>query len=134
MKQHVLRGFGASYLSGATPPADMPDDVVTYCATSENPEAAAISLCIGYAKRRFGYRQIDVAKLCGWKSDNQLSAYAHGRAEMPAKHYRRFAQVTGCNLLEQVQRRVLTGARLTGQISSNDRNRAALAAMLREAA
>lgn len=134
MKQGILRGFGAAHLTGAEPPRDMSDDVVTFCMASDSPEATAIRLCIQYAKRRFGYRQFDVAKLCGWRSDNHLSSYARGTADMPAKHYRRFAQVTGCNLLEQVQRRDELTTRLTGRETVNERDRAVLARMLAEAA
>jgi hypothetical protein len=130
MKQGVLRGFGAAHLTGAVPPQDMPDDVVTLC----EKESQAISWSIGYAKARFGYRQIDIARLCGWTTDNQLSAYAHGRADMPAKHYRRFAQVTGCNLLEQWQRRHELTHRMVGRESPNDRAKAVLARMLAVAA
>ena len=133
MKQELLRGFGASHLTGATPPTDMPDDVVTLCVASDNPEATAIRLSVLYAKRRFGYRQLDVAKLCGWKRDNHLSSYAKGAAYMPVKHYDRFAQVTGCNLLEQVQQRIALNARLDGRESENKREEAALLLMLEAA-
>ena len=134
MKQGILRGFGTPYLTGALPPEDMDDDVVTLCIASDNPEASAIRLSIQYAKRRFGYRQIDIAKLCGWDTDNHLSSYHKGRADMPAKHYRRFAQVTGCNLLEQVQRRSELAVSLSGRNTPNDRERLALAMMMRNAA
>lgn len=133
MKQGNLSGFGTEYLSGAVPPQDMGDDVVTLCIASDNPEAFAICMAIQYAKRRFAYRQIDIAKLCGWTSDNHLSAYKKGLADMPSKHYRRFAQVTGCNLLEQVQRRSELAVSLTGRTTTNDRERLALALMLRAA-
>jgi hypothetical protein len=125
MKQHLLRGFGSSYLSGAMPPADMPDEVVAMC---EN-EADAILHSINFAKARFGYTQRDIALLCGLSSDNHLSAYKKGREEMPRKHYVRFAQVTGCNLLAQVIRR----DRQQGRQTANDRNDAVLAQMLRAA-
>lgn len=134
MRQGNLRGFGAAYLTGAMPPEDMPDEVVTLCVASESPAAAAITLSIQYAKRRFGYRQLDIAKLCGWGSDNHLSEYKHGHAPMPDKHCRRFAQVTGCNLLEQVQRRIDLSLGLSGPASANDRERIALALMFREVA
>lgn len=134
MKQGNLIGFGAEYLTGAVPPQDMADDVVTLCIASENPEAFAICAAILYAKRRFGYRQLDIAKMCGWDTDNHLSAYKKGRAAMPSKHYRRFAQVTGCNLLEQVQRRSELAVSLTGRTTTNDRERLAVALMLRAAA
>ena len=130
MKQELLRGFGAPYLTGALPPNDMPDDVVTLCVASDNPEATAIRLCIKFAKRRFGYRQLDVARLCGWTSDNHLSSYAKGAAYMPVKHYDRFAQVTGSNLLDQVQQRIALNARLDGKETENKRDEAALALML----
>jgi len=134
MKQELLRGFGASYLTGATPPLDMPDDVVTLCIASDNPEASAIRLSIAYAKRRFGYRQLDIARLCGWERDNHLSAYAKGTLYMPVKHYDRFAQVTGCNLREQVQQRIALNLRLDGKESENKREEAALMLMLGVAA
>lgn len=134
MQQANLRGFGSEYLTGATPPQDMPDEVVTMCVASNAPEAAAIKLAIQYAKRRFGYRQLDIAKLCGWKNDNHLSSYKHDRAALPEKHYKRFAQVTGCNLLEQVQARIELSLSLTGRNTENDRERIALAMMLRAAA
>jgi hypothetical protein len=133
MKQALLRGFGASYLTGAEAPVDMPDDVVTMCVASDQPEAVAIRLSIAYAKRRFGYRQIDIARLCGWKQDNHLSSYAKGAAYMPVKHYDRFAQVTGCNLREQVQQRIALNARLDGRESENKREEAALLLMLEAA-
>jgi|SRR4249919_162001 hypothetical protein len=134
MKQELLRGFGASYLTGATAPLNMPDDVVTLCVASDSPEASAIRLCIQYAKRRFGYRQIDIARLCGWTTDSHLSSYAKGAAYMPVKHYDRFAQVTGCSLLEQVQQRIALNARLDGKESENKREEAALMLMLGVAA
>ena len=126
MKQHLLRGFGSSYLSGAMPPADMPDEVVAMCAN----EADAILHSINFAKARFGYTQKDIARLCGLSSDNHLSAYKKGSAEMPRKRYARFAQVTGCNLLSQYQRR----NRQNGRETPNDRAEAVLALMLRAAA
>jgi len=134
MKQGTLRGFGHAHLTGATPPTDMTDDVVTLCATSPQPEAAAIRLSIKYAKRRFGYRQIDIARMCGWKKDNHLSSYAKGAASMPEKHFRKFAQVTGCNLLEQVQQRLSLTDHLAGRDSPNKRDEAALMQMLAVAA
>jgi hypothetical protein len=134
MKQELLRGFGAPYLTGATPPSAMPDDVVTLCVSSAQPEAAAIRLCIKFAKRRFGYRQLDIARLCGWERDNHLSSYAKGTAYMPVKHYDRFAQVTGCALLDQVQQRIALNARLDGRESENKREEAALILMLGVAA
>lgn len=134
MKQETLRGFGSAYLAGAMPPEDMPDAVVTMCIASDKPEATAIALSINYAKRRFGYRQIDIAKLCGWGSDNHLSEYKRGHAPMPGKHDRRFAQVTGCNLLEQVQRRIDLSLGLAGPVTANERERIALALMLQAAA
>lgn len=127
MKQHLLRGFGASYLSGAVPPVDMPDEVVAMC---DGDEAAAILHSINFAKARFGYTQLDIAKLCGWVSDNHLSAYKKGTADMPRKHHARFAQVTGCNLLMQVRKL----KRQQGKQTANDRNEAVLAQMLRVAA
>lgn len=130
MKQELLRGFGAPYLSGQLPPNDMPDDVVTLCASSAQPEAAAIRLCIKYAKRRFGYRQLDIARLCGWEKDNHLSAYAKGTLFMPVKHYDRFAQVTACALFDQVRKRVARNAELEGRDSENKREAAALDQML----
>lgn len=130
MKQELLRGFGAPYLSGQLPPEDMPDDVVTMCAAQEMPEAVAIRLCLKYAKRRFGYRQGDVARLCGWARGNHLSHYAKGTEFMPVKHYDRFAQVTACNLLDQVQKRVAANLKLAGQESANKQEDAALHVML----
>lgn len=130
MKQGVLQGFGAPYLTGAVPPADMPADVVTLCRN----EADAIAHCINFAKARFGYTQLDIARLCGWKSDSHLSEYAHGAADMPGKHYRRFALVTGCNLLAQFQRRAELVERVSGKETPNDRAKAVLARMLVAAA
>jgi len=126
MKQANLRGFGASYLTGAVPPIDMPDDVVTLCRS----EADAILHCINFGKARFGYTQLDIAKLCGWSSDNHLSSYKRGAAAMPAKHHDRFGHVTGCNLLTQYLRRQETIAELTGTVTANKRNEAVLARML----
>lgn len=125
MKQHLLRGFGAPYLSGAVPPADMPDEVIAMCSS----EADAIAWSINYAKARFGYTQRDIAHLCGWRSDNHLSAYKKGGEEMPRKRRARFAQVTGCNLLSQYLRR----NRQNGRDTANDRAEAVLALMLRAA-
>lgn len=131
MKQATLRGFGASYLSGAEPPVNMPDDVVTMCRN----EADAILHCIRFAQKRFGYTQLDIARLCGWSSDNHLSAYKRDpEVRMPEKHHDRFAQVTGCNLLAQYIRRQETIAELTGKVTQNSRNDAVLARMLAVAA
>lgn len=131
MKQGTLRGFGAPHLTGAVPPADMPDDVVTLC----NSEADAIKWSIAFAKRRFGYTQLDIAKLVGWKTDNHLSDYKKDPdSKMPEKHRRRFAQVTGCNLLEQYERRQETLRKATGQLTANERERDVVATMLRAAA
>jgi hypothetical protein len=130
MKQGTLRGFGASYLTGAKQPADMPDDVVTLCKS----EADAILHSINFAKARFGYTQLDIAKLCGWPKDNHLSSYKRGAARMPEKHRARFAHVTGCNLLEQYERRQETVRKASGQLTANERERAVLARMLAVAA
>lgn len=129
MKQGNLRGFGAGYLSGATPPADMPDEVVTLCRS----EADAILHSINYAKARFGYTQLDIAKLCGWKTDNHLSAYKRGKAQLTDddQRWHRFAQVTGCNLLAQYQARHALTRR--GHETANELARAVLAQMLRAA-
>lgn len=131
MKQELLRGFGSGYLTGAVSPSDMPDEVVTLCKS----EADAIRYSINFAKRRFGYTQLDIAKLCGWGTDNHLSTYKkHAHVPMPDKHRRRFAQVTGCNLLEQYERRQETIRAATGAITANERERAVLALMLGVAA
>lgn len=131
MKQEVLRGFGAPHLTGAVAPVDMPDDVVTLC----HSEADAILRSINYAKARFGYTQLDIAKLCGWSSDNHLSTYKRNRhVPMPDKHRRRFAIVTGCNLLEQYERRQETIRAASGTQTHNERERAVLARMLAVAA
>jgi hypothetical protein len=131
MKQGNLRGFGTEYLTGAVPPIDMPPDIVAICRN----EADAIDRSIAFAKARFGYTQLDIAKLCGWKSDNHLSAYKKGTATLTddPRRWKRFAQVTGCNLLEQYQEAKATTGRMTGQLSDNERNKAILAAMLRAA-
>lgn len=129
MKQANLRGFGASYLTGATPPTDMPDDVVTLCSS----EAEAILHSIRFAQKRFGYTQLDIAKLCGWSTDNHLSSYKRGNATMPDKHRDRFALVTGCNLLTQYMRRQEVLAELAGRVTPNKRNDAVLARMLEAA-
>lgn len=130
MKQGTLRGFGASYMTGAMPPADMPDDVVTTCQN----EADAIRRSIHFAQRRFGYTQLDIAKLCGWASDNHLSAYKRGLAAMPEKHHARFVMVTGCALLTQYQRRQEVLAEMAGIVTPNRRDDAVLARMLAVAA
>lgn len=131
MKQGLLRGFGASHMTGALAPVDMPDDVVAMCGDSE---AKAVLHSVNFAKARFGYTQLDIAKLMGWRSDSHLSAYKSGAAPMPEKHWRRFAQVTGCNLLEQVQTRNRARDCLAGRVSENDINKAVLARMLAVAA
>lgn len=130
MKQGHLRGFGRPYLSGAVAPVEMPDAVVTLCKT----EADAIGHSINFAKARFGYSQLDIAKLCGWRSDNHLSAYKRGVAPMPEKRRRSFAQVTGCALLAQYELRQQTLREASGQLTENERARAVLAAMLMAAA
>jgi hypothetical protein len=128
MKQGVLKGFGAAYIGHAKAPVDMPDDVVTMC---RGLEAAAITHSINYAKRRFGYTQLDIAKLCGWASDNQLSAYKKNPdVRMPSHRRAVFAQVTGCNLLEQVRRRNEQQDELAGVLSPNKLNEAVVARML----
>jgi hypothetical protein len=131
MKQGTLRGFGTEYLTGAVPPVDMPYHIVALC----RDEADAVSQCIAFAKARFGYTQLDVAKLCGWRSDNHLSAYKRGTAALTddPRRWKRFAQVTGCNLLEQYQQSKDITGRMAGQVSDNERNKAMLAAMLRAA-
>jgi hypothetical protein len=131
MKQGILRGFGAPYLTGAVAPADMPDDVVTSC----NSEADAIRWSIAFARKRFGYTQLDIAKLCGWDSDNHLSSYKrHAEVRMPDHRRARFAQVTGCNLLEQYTRRQETLAAMAGAVPANKRDEIAVARMLAVAA
>lgn len=130
MKQGLLRGFGAGHLAGAVAPFDMPDEVVTLCKT----EADAILWSINYATHRFGYTQRDIAKLCGWRGGNHLSSYARGAAAMPEKRQRRFAQVTGCNLLEQHQRRLEIIAAMAGTTTPNSVEKTVLAMMLRAAA
>jgi hypothetical protein len=127
MKQGILRGFGAAHLTGAIAPIDMPAEVVAMC----NSEADAILHSINFAKARFGFLQADIAKLMGLRSDSHLSAYKSGAEAMPEKHYRRFAQVTGCNLIEQYHR---TQEVTSGKDSANERNKVALALMLRAAA
>jgi hypothetical protein len=130
MKQEVLKGFGTPYITGAIPPIDMPDDVVTVCQS----ESDAIRYSIQFAKRRFGYTQLQIAQLCGWSSDNHLSAYKKGRAEMPPKHWRRFTQVTACNLLEQFDRRRKIAERISGRECPNQREAAVVARMMAVAA
>jgi AraC-like DNA-binding protein len=113
------------------PPENMPEDVVTACES----EADAIRRSIKFAKRKFGYRQIDIAKLCGLESDNHLSAYKKARdGSMPEKHYDRFCQVTGCNLLAQYQARRDVIAGITGKQTQNDKDRALVERMLQVAA
>lgn len=132
MKQGTFQGFGAPYLACARAPIDMPDEVVTMCRGSE---AAAILHSINYAKRRFGYTQLDIAKLCGWSSDNHLSAYKKNpEVRMPDCRRDIFARVTGCNLLEQVRRRNEQQDELAGVLSPNKLNEAVVARMLGVAA
>jgi hypothetical protein len=131
MKQGVLRGFGAAHLSAAVPPQDMPADVLAMCRS----EADAILHSINFAKRRFGYTQLDIARLCGWTTDNHLSEYKRNReVRMPDKHRRRFAQVTGSNLLEQYELTQQTQRRASGNETANERNEAVVARMLQVAA
>lgn len=131
MKQAVLHGFGAPYLTGAVAPIDMPDDVVTMCKS----EADAILHSINFGMTRFGYTQLEIARLCGWKTDNHLSSYkTDPECRMPEKRRQKFAQVTGCNLLEQYVRRQETLAELAGVMCRNRRNEAVLARMLAVAA
>jgi predicted transcriptional regulator len=130
MKQGLLTGFGASHLTGAIPPLDMPDDVVAMCKT----EAQAIARSISFAKARFGYTQLDIAKLLGMTGESHLSEYKSGKDQMPEKYWRKFAQVTGSNLLEQVQIRDRATDCLSGRVTENDINRAVLARMLMVAA
>lgn len=127
MKQGLLRGFGAAHLTGAVAPIDMPYEIVAQC----DSEAMAVLLSINFAKTRFGYTQLDIARLCGWTTDSHLSAYKRGVAVMPERRQRVFAQVTGCNLLEQWQRKQ---AIEDGTASANDLHRAVLAQMLAVAA
>lgn len=130
MKQGILRGLGAPYLSGAEPPRDMPDEVLTRCQS----EADAIRWSIEYARKRFGYRQIDIARLCGWRSDCHLSIYKRNpNVRMPTNRRARFAQVTGCNLLDQYTRRRDMLAELSAAHCQNTRDQLAVALMLRVA-
>ena len=87
MNQAVFDGFGPQGKLWRKP-ENMPGEVVALCKS----EADAITWSINYARKRFGYRQIDIAKLCGWESDNHLSAYKKAPdGSMPTNRWNRFA-------------------------------------------
>lgn len=141
MKQANFSGFGARgqlCVSPAINPATMPDEVVTLCMASRNPEAAAVAHSLNFARARYGYSQADVAKRCGWKSQTYLSEIAKGRKSFPGgapiDRAAAFVQATGCTLLEQVRQRQRIETRLRGAETDNDRSRAVLARMLAVAA
>lgn len=130
MKQASFQGFGPQGMLWRAP-ADMPAAIVVACKT----EAQAVARSLSFAKARFGYTQATVAKLCGWASDNHLSAYKRGSAPLPddEKRWRTFAQVTGCNLLSQVRARDAANRIDAGRMTENERERAVLAQMLEAA-
>ena len=137
MKQAVFSGFGAKGAVYATPvivPVNMPDEVVTLCVADKSPEAVAVAHSLNFARARFGYSQLDVAKRCGWGSASYLSEIAHGRKAMPETRVENFVLATGCNLLGQVIHRKRIEERISGRETANERSRAVLAAMLRAAA
>lgn len=129
MKQANFKGFGPTDKGGPLwrKPADMPDEVVTLCVADKHPQAVAIAHSLNFARARFGYSQLDVAKRCGWKSASYISEIAHGHKAMPEDRIERFLAATGCNLLEQVIYRQRIEERIAGKETSNERNRAVLA-------
>lgn len=130
MKQGNFEGFGPQGKLWRKP-ANMPQSVVALCKT----EAHAVARSIAYAKARFGYTQLHIAKLCGWASDNHLSAYKRGTPLTDDEaRWERFAQVTGCNLLAQVRERDSAERKDAGHMTENERERAVVALMLREVA
>lgn len=137
MKQGKFKGFGAEsrgHLYPALTPVNMPDEVVTLCMADRNPAAAAVAHTLNFARARYGYSQLDVARMCGWKSASYLSEIARGTKAMPALKADRFVIVTGCNLLGQVIERQRLERRLAGAETPNERNRTVLARMLAVAA
>lgn len=85
-------------------------------------EADAVRKCLRIALHRYGRTQLEVAMLCGWKSDSCLSEIASetNKRAMPALRMRRFALATGCNLLEQYRERVEAERRGKGQLFQRD--------------
>lgn len=139
MKQAVFQGFGPSDQGVCQwrPPADMSDEIVTLCCKHNDRRAAiaeAVVHSLNFARARYGLLQEDVAKRTGWQSGSYLNEIAHNRKAMPETRVENFVLATGCGLLKQVIDRKRTEARITGHETTNERNRAVLAQMLRTAA
>lgn len=114
------------WLSGVSAPLDVPDQVVTLCRS----EAEAVAQCIEIARAKFGRSQADIARMCGWSSTSYLSEIRKGRKAMPSAKAALFGYATGCNLLHQYRHRQEQMRALSGQVTENDRNRAAVAAVI----
>ena len=96
-------------------------------------EAHAVRLSLDYAKRRFGYRQADIAELMGVHKA-RLSQWRRSEHPMPEKHRRFFTHATGCNLLLQHVEDVEARKKATGQWTERERDDAIVALMTRRVA
>lgn len=118
-------------LQGVTPfadaPMDAPEDVLLDC----HSEAEAVRRCLEFAKRH-GITQKTVATFCGWKSSSYLSEIANPGNEkvMPEDKRRRFAFITGWNLVDQWHAREELKKRLNGKQTENDRRNKAVDLMV----
>jgi hypothetical protein len=107
-------------------PVRMGPDIVALCQN----EAHAIRLSLDFAKRRYGYRQQDVAELMKIRTP-RLSEWRKPENTMPAKHRKWFCHATGCALLEQHIEDVEARKRATGQLSERERDAVIVALMAR---
>lgn len=120
-------------LQGVTPfadaPMDAPEDVLLDCTS----EAEAVRRCLDFAKKH-GINQTTVASFCGWKSSSFLSEIANPENEksMPENARRRFAFITGWNLVDQWHEREELKKRLNGKQTENDRRSRAVELMVAE--
>lgn len=129
--QSFFPGFGPSAKAVAEwrTPSQMPLDIVALCTD----EAHAVRLSLDYAKRRFGYRQADIADLMGVHKA-RLSQWRRAEHPMPEKHRRFFTHATGCNLLLQHVEDVEARKKATGQWTERERDDAIVALMTRRVA
>lgn len=123
-----MKQLNFPWLSSAPEPLNVPDHVVTTCAS----EAQAVQLSLRLALARLGRTQEQVAEMCGWKSSSFLSEIARDQKRMPSKRERAFRYATGCNLLEQYRERQRIIREMTGKATERDRARAVVALCLNQ--
>ena len=98
---------------------DAPDSAITLCRS----EAHAVQICLTLAMRRYGRNQKTVAEMCGWSTDTCLSEAAKesNPRRIPKTKRNRFANATGCNLLNQYIARKEAERLAGGKTTEQDR-------------